>query len=337
MILPPRLNIGDRIGIFAGSSPDGAKCPCRFERAVENLIHMGFQVDVGNAKATPLSYLSGSRKERADAINSLIRDPEVACIMSCVGGYNANGILDLIDYHALAASPKILLGYSDFSAVLMAVYARTGCITFHGPALLPQFGDMDGPHAFTVDNFMRVAGCASPAGVTPCSHLVIDEFLEWDVADRRPRYRRKHEGPLVIRDGYSNGKVICCNINVLLALHGTEYFPPLDGTILCVEESDDAGPDALEGKLVALVQKGIVEKINGLIFGKLSGETKFDADRTFQSVLRETLGGGSYPIAAEFDFGHADPQLTLPIGATATLNCANGQAELNILTRAVAE
>ncbi|HAS3151713.1 TPA: LD-carboxypeptidase, partial [Vibrio cholerae] len=86
-------------------------------------------------------YRSGSIRERAEELNQLIRDPNVRCIMSTIGGNNSNSLLPYIDYEALRNDPKIIIGYSDVTALLLGIYAQTGLITFYGPALVASFGE----------------------------------------------------------------------------------------------------------------------------------------------------------------------------------------------------
>ncbi len=88
-------------------------------------------------------YRSGSIQERADELNDLIRNPNISCIMSTIGGMNSNSLLPYIDYDTFRNNPKIMIGYSDVSALLLGIYAKTGTPTFYGPALVPSFGEFE--------------------------------------------------------------------------------------------------------------------------------------------------------------------------------------------------
>jgi len=136
-----KLKAGDTIGIFSPSSPITYSSPKRFERAMKYLSGKGFQIIEGKLTGKYDYYRSGNIKDRAEELNELIRDPEVKCIMSTIGGMNSNSILPYIDYEALKKNPKIIIGYSDVTAILLAIYAQTGIITYYGPALVASFGE----------------------------------------------------------------------------------------------------------------------------------------------------------------------------------------------------
>ena len=115
----------------------------RFERAKSYLQQKGFHILEGSLTGRYDFYRSGSIQERAEELNVLIRNPNVSCIMSTIGGMNSNSILPYIDYDAFLKNPKIMIGYSDATALLLGIYAKTGIPTFYGPALVPSFGEFE--------------------------------------------------------------------------------------------------------------------------------------------------------------------------------------------------
>ena len=115
----------------------------RFERAKSYLQQKGFHILEGSLTGRYDFYRSGSIQERAEELNVLIRNPNISCIMSTIGGMNSNSILPYIDYDAFLNNPKIMIGYSDATALLLAIYAKTGIPTFYGPALVPSFGEFE--------------------------------------------------------------------------------------------------------------------------------------------------------------------------------------------------
>lgn len=126
---------------FSASSPVTATAPNRFARAQEFLQSRGFKLQAGNLTLKSDFYRSGTIEERAEEFNQLLRDPNVRCVMSTIGGMNSNALLPYIDYEAIKADPKIIIGYSDTTALLLGIYAKTGLITFYGPALVASFGE----------------------------------------------------------------------------------------------------------------------------------------------------------------------------------------------------
>ena len=136
-----KLKAGDTIGFFSPSSPITYTSPKRFDRAKKYLIGKGFKIIEGKLTGKYDYYRSGSIMDRAEELNELIRNPEVKCIMSTIGGMNSNSILPYIDYEALKKNPKIIIGYSDITAILLAIYTQTGISTYYGPALVASFGE----------------------------------------------------------------------------------------------------------------------------------------------------------------------------------------------------
>ena len=120
-----KLKIGDSIGFFSPSSPITYTCPKRFERGKKYLEDKGFNIIEGNLTKKYDFYRSGSIKERAEELNNLITNPEVKCIISTIGGMNSNSILPYIDYESFRRNPKVIIGYSDVTAILLAIYAQT--------------------------------------------------------------------------------------------------------------------------------------------------------------------------------------------------------------------
>ena len=134
IILPHRINKGDTIGIFSPSYPASAGWIDGKNHAVSFLKEKGFNVKYGSLTGKRDFYRAGSIKERAAELNELIYSPDVKCIMAVAGGYVSNSLLPYINYEYLCRNPKIIIGYSDITAILLAIYAKTGLVTYYGPA-----------------------------------------------------------------------------------------------------------------------------------------------------------------------------------------------------------
>ena len=141
MLKAKRLRESPTIGVFSSSSPVSATCPVRYERGIAYLEAKGYHVQNGVLYGKKDGYRSGAIQERADEFNRLLYDDEVDILMASIGGNNTNSILPYIDYDYLKAHPKVIIGYSDVTALLLAVYAKTGLVTFYGPAAAASFGE----------------------------------------------------------------------------------------------------------------------------------------------------------------------------------------------------
>lgn len=129
------------IGVFSASSPISATVPSRYERGKAYLESKGFRVVNGDLYGKKDGYRSGSIRERAEEFNQLLYRDDVQILMASIGGMNSNAILPYIDYEYLKKHPKIIIGYSDITALLLGIYAKTGLVTFYGPALAASFGE----------------------------------------------------------------------------------------------------------------------------------------------------------------------------------------------------
>lgn len=150
------LRSGDHIGIFSASSPISATIPIRYDRGTAFLESKGYRVIHGALRGQQDHYRSGSIAQRADEFNQLLYDPDIHVLMASIGGNNTNSILPYIDYAYLKKHPKIIIGYSDTTALLLAIYAKTGLTTFYGPAAASSFGELPPFVDWTFQNFQQI-------------------------------------------------------------------------------------------------------------------------------------------------------------------------------------
>jgi len=322
MIKIERLKIGDSIGVFSPSSPITYSCPKRFKRAKEFLESKGFNIIEGNLTGKYDFYRSGSIRERAEELNALIRNPEIKCIMSTIGGMNSNSILPYIDYEALKRNPKIIIGYSDVTAILLAIYAKTGINTYYGPALVASFGEFPPFVDYTYEYFkeLLIDETQFPYTLkTPC--FWTEESVDWETQDR-PKEQKENE-VVTVYGGIVRGRLIGGNLNTMQGFWGSEYMPEIkDGDILFIEDSlKDAA--TVERSLSFLEVNGVFDKISGIILGKHELFDDLKTGRKPYEILLEVLGDKKLPFLAEFDCCHTHPMMTLPIGSQIELDATN--------------
>ena len=140
-MIPAKLRPGDTIAVFSPSSPATATAAARYRRGKEYLEAKGFRFLEGSLTGRRDFYRSGTIRERAEEFNALVRDPNVRCIMAAIGGNNSNSLLPYLEYEGLCKDPKIIVGYSDVTALLLGIYAQTGLTTYYGPAVVASFGE----------------------------------------------------------------------------------------------------------------------------------------------------------------------------------------------------
>lgn len=317
-IRPRRLSSGDVIGIVSPAGPVAALCPERLQRGRAHLEDLGFWTRLGVHATALHGHTAGTPKQRADDIHSMFLDPKVCAIMSTIGGMNSNQVLEWLDYDLIRENPKIFIGYSDITALLIGIYKRTGLSTFLGPAVLPQFGEAE-LHPYNRKWFEHVLCKARPAGELEPSLLCIHETLRWGVDDDRPRRADTHAGPRVLVSGSASGPILAGNMGVILALAGTEWFPDFDGVILCIEDDEVETPATIDRYLTQLRQIGVFDRIAGLVIGRFHPGVGFHAKDPLDEIVLEATRGCDIPIALDLDFGHSDPMFVLPQGVQAKL------------------
>lgn len=322
-----KLEIGDCIGIFSPSSPITYTVPKRFDRAKTFLKAKGFKIIEGELTGKHDYYRSGTIKERADELNALIRNPEVKCIMSTIGGTNSNSILPYIDYEAFRKNPKIIIGYSDVTAILLAIYAKTGISTFYGPALVASFGEFPSFVDYTYDYFKDILIDDTPIPYEfPMPEFWTDEYINWVEQDREKAKKRNQW--ITVYEGKVRGRLIGGNLNTMQGIWGSEYIPEIkEGDILFIEDSLKNAA-TIERSFSLLKLNGIFDKVSGIILGKHELFDDMKTGRKPYEILLEVLGERKIPFIADFDCCHTHPMLTLPIGAEIELDATNSKISM---------
>ncbi|WP_461601694.1 S66 family peptidase [Aeromonas rivipollensis] len=317
---PAGLKPGDTIGFFSPSSAATAWAPRRFERARAFLEGQGFRLKAGSLTGVRDHWRSGSIAGRAAELNALIRDPEVRAIMSVIGGSNSNSLLPYVDYEALREDPKIIVGYSDVTALLLGIHAQTGLVTFYGPALVASFGELPPLVDETLAGFRQIclAREASAPHTLPTPTHWTDERLDWE---NQSRAKLCQPNRLVsVGSGRVRGRLMGGNLNTLAGIWGSPYMPQIkQGDILLLEDSLKSA-QTVERSFAHLKLCGVFDRIGALILGK---HERFDDEGSGKQpldILLEVVGEPGFPILAEFDCAHTHPMLTVPLGIEAELD-----------------
>ncbi|MDM8101811.1 MULTISPECIES: S66 family peptidase [Oceanobacillus] len=318
------LKNGDTIGIFTPSSPATVTAKKRFERAKSFLKEKGFALIEGNLTDRKDFYRSGSPKERAMELNELLHNSNVKMVMSTIGGTNSNSMLPYIDYEAFKKNPKLVVGYSDVTDILLALYAKTGITTYYGPALIPSFGEFeplvnDTYHYFE-DYFMKTNHL--PYNV-PMPSFWSDERVNWqEKTTEKKLYKNEW---ITGQSRVAEGRLIGGNVNAMYGFIGSSYFPVMkQGDILLIE---DCAKDAaiVEKNFAMLKIQGIFNKVSGIILGKHEQYNDLGTGKQPLDLLMEQLDGLEMPILAEFDTCHTHPMHPLAIGKKVKLDAGQKQ------------
>jgi len=315
---PHRLQKGDTVGIVSPSSTI-APFPRRLQRGIEALEAIGLRVILAPHCQGAFGHNGGTAQERADDINTFFANPNIQGIVCSTGGYTANAVLPLLDYELIRSNPKIFCGYSDITALNLAITYKAKIVTFNGPTVLPVFGDFGGPHAFTVRNFEKALFSNQPIGILENADTTSEENLWWDKDDTRPRAATPAEPPKALHPGSAEGVLLGGNLETLTFLGGTEFMPDFTDSILFLEEMGE-GTDVIERDMDHLQQLGILGKIKGLIFGRPYDLSTVSTDRTLDDILQGIGEHFQIPVLTNVDCGHCVPMLTMPLGIRTKLD-----------------
>jgi muramoyltetrapeptide carboxypeptidase len=307
-IRPPRLRPGDLVGLVAPSAAIVGSQPAEIAR--ESLEAMGLRVREGNHLRQRRGYLAGTDEQRAGDINAMIRDPEVRAIFAVRGGWGAARIVDRLDYETLARDPKVVVGYSDITALHNAIHARTGLVTFHAPIAASSWAP------FPYEHFRRVVFDAE----APLLEQAPD--MGETLVPQQHRVR-------TLTPGRARGRLLGGNLTVLSHLVGTAYLPDYDGAILFLEDVDEA-PYRLDRMMTQLRLAGILDRIAGFVFGRCTDCEPGDGygSLTLEEVLEDHVAPLGVPAWFNAMIGHIQDQWTVPVGIEAELDAEAGTVRL---------
>jgi muramoyltetrapeptide carboxypeptidase len=254
-------------------------------------------------------YLGGTVEERLDDLHAMFRDPQVAAVWCIRGGYGSGQLLDRIDFDLIRRNPKIFLGYSDITAMHLAIHKMTGLVTFHGPVIASGFSE------FTQRHFRKALFETSAIGTLSNPP---------DSSPLRPSHTLR-----TVRPGKARGRLTGGNLSLIASLMGTPYEIDTRGKILFIEDVGEE-PYSLDRMLTNLRLAGKLQAAAGVVFGECSGCKPRDFQPGFESTLSagevvdEILGKLSIPVLSGLTIGHTNDQLTLPEGVMATLDADKG-------------
>jgi len=308
VIKPKRLSIGDTIGLVLPATAAFEADEIQF--AKEQMEAIGFKVVIGPHAFDKWGYFAGRDKDRADDINRMFADDNVNGVVCYTGGWGSPRVLPYLDYDLIKRKPKVLIGYSDITALLNAVHKKTGLITFHGPVGGSTFDP------FTLENFRRVVMTAEPAGVLPTPQKKPNELI-----DRTNRI-------LKLNSGKATGPLIGGNLTMIATLMGTPYQPDTTNAIVFLEDVHEE-PYRIDRMLTTLALAGLFEKAAGIIFGRWSDCGVKGPSLSLEEILRDRFGGLRIPAISGLSFGHIEQKLVLPIGVRLTLDADAGTVRVD--------
>jgi muramoyltetrapeptide carboxypeptidase len=307
-VLPARLAPGDVVGLIDPASATWE--PIDVDIVEESLTALGLVARRGAHLLDRRGSLAGADRDRAADVMTMFTDPSVKAVLPVRGGWGCARILPHLDFAAIGRNPKVLLGYSDLTALVLAIHARTGLLTFHGPNGASEWNPLN------TDYFTRVI--LRGEAVTFANPRDKGETLA------QTEYRTK-----TITPGVARGRLLGGNLSVLTALLGSPYLPDFTGAVLFLEDVNEA-PYRIDRMLTQLALAGVLKQAKAVIWGTCH---QCDPDAGFGSLtIPDLLDDHVKPLGVPAWrgalIGHIGRQFTLPVGAEVEVDADAGSIRM---------
>lgn len=307
IVKPRALHAGDTVGIISPATQ--VTDPDRQLLAQKTVEYFGLKAKWAKNVRTHRARSVATVTERLDDLHAMFQDPEVKAVVCIRGGYGSGQLLAGIDYGLIRQNPKIFIGYSDVTAMHLAIHKMTGLVTFHGPVLLSEFT------RYTQDCFRRALFRTAPLGA----------LTNPPAANRlRPAHQLR-----AIHPGTARGRLIGGNLTLVTSLMGTPYEIETQGRIFFTEDVGEE-PYRIDRMLTQLLLAKKLQQAAGAVFGEClnCGPSDYKPslawDMTFGEMLDDRFSNVKTPVLSGLTIGHTNDQLTLPLGIMAKLDAGKG-------------
>ena len=289
MIIPKKLEKGDKIGIIAPSSPITEESLETINNSILLMESSGFKIEFGKYVFTSELGYSATAKQKAEDINNMFACKEIKAIICASGGANANSTFEYLDYELIKNNPKILCGFSDSTSITNIITEKTGLVTFNGAT------------------FKALTSWATPYGY----EQIIKRFVEGKTELGEPDDEFE-----TIKEGVAEGKLIGGNLSLTANMSAGKYSLDFTDKILFIEELClESYPEMVSNHLYKMKQNGVFDKIKGIWVGN------YDGSVALEKILLDTLEGEyDFPIIKSNNFGHTEKKQVIPIGTMAKID-----------------
>lgn len=293
---------GDTIGIFSSSAPLEES---RFQKGVQTLESLGYKISCPLNPSTyygkyDYAFSSGSIEERVNSINGLFKNPDIKVLIAARGGDGALELLPYLDFKSLAKNPKLIVGFSDITVLLLQALSKASLVAIHGATIGSSFADYNSDLIAeeNVDDLLQI--CSDP---------------QFRIAQK----------VTVLRSGKAEGRIIAANLTMLLSLLGTPWDIDYANSILVLEDTGEK-PYRIYRNLLQLNLAGKLDQLSGLVLGRFSkGESSIgpSLEETINYFIKTHLSKNAFPILSGLEVGHHGRNLPLPLGCLAKISGDN--------------
>ena len=309
IIKPPKLRKGDKLGLITPGSYISVE---EKDESIKNLNELGFEVEYSDKLMLMKGYFSGTDKERAEDINEMFERDDIKGIVCARGGYGCVRTLPHINYNLIQDNPKVLIGYSDVTALLYGIFKKTGLITFHGPVGISTYND------FTKKYF---------------NNVLLNPVDTIDLSSSDSGNNENNYGLTTLSSGTASGELVGGNLSIVVSLIGTDYDIDTKGKIIFLEEYIEE-PYRIDRMLTQMIQASKFDEAAGIALGifryceSKEENPSFSNSFNLMEVLKDRLSNLNIPVAYGLSFGHVKDKFTIPFGIKAELDADNYKLKL---------
>lgn len=316
MVRSRRLRPGDQVVVVSPSADSAGSHPRRLANGIRQLEGMGLKPRIAAHARESGPWASAPIEARVADLHEAFADEAVRGVFCAIGGYGASELLHALDFDLIAENPKVFCGYSDTTALHVAMQQRSGLVTFYGPSVLNELGENGGAFAETVEGLRRATMETDPLGRIVPFDRIITERGDWTGDTRRsgapaPRVR-------VLRSGHAEGILGGGCLPVLCQLLGTPWAPDLKGKIVVIETPQlPYSPARAHSDLWHLRNAGAFDDVTGLVVGWPADVSDLPM---LTGAVESVTGDLGVPVIVGLPVGHTSPMATLPMGARAEID-----------------
>lgn len=324
IIFPEKLKKGDKVMVIAPSNSLSIISEETRQVANDRFQEMGLELVFGKHVEEVDDFGSSSIESRISDLHAAFSDKSVRGVFAVIGGFNCNQLLRYIDWDLIKNNPKVFIGYSDTTALQNAVFAKTGLVTYSGPAY-STFGQklyFD----YTLEYFKKCLLDSKEFDISPSESWSDDRWY----LDQANRKLYKNDGWLVINEGKAEGTILGANICTFNLLQGTEYFPDISNSILFLEDDAESKLVNFDRDLQSIIHLPNFNKVKGVVIGRFQNESKVKSEQLVRTI-KSKKELDNIPVIANVDFGHTSPIITFPIGGEVALLVSRKKSELRII------
>jgi muramoyltetrapeptide carboxypeptidase LdcA involved in peptidoglycan recycling len=311
-MIPKKLKAGDEVRVLTTARSLAILSKENRMSAVETLQELGLNVSFGAHAEEADEFASNSIERRVEDIHAAFSDPHVKMVLPVIGGFNANQMLNHLDYKLIKKNPKIFGGFSDNTVLQNAIFTKTGLVTYSSP----NFSSFAHPLSmdYTVEYFIKCLFQDKPYVIAPSKKW--DDYSWWK--GDRPN-ETQNSGFWVINGGKAEGTILGANLNTFGLLQGTEFMPDLRNSVLFFEDDDMSNAATFDRDLQSVIHQPSFKKVRGIVIGRFEIKSQITRN-TITRIIKTKRELDRIPVVANVDFGHTNPLITFPIGGSVALD-----------------